>query len=330
MSQSECMSLQIGMIGCGGIARWHMSQLLKNPSVEIVALADPDSSQIERSVREYPALAGLPVYADFEDMLDKIALDAVEISTPHTQHIGQMQKCFAKGLHVLCEKPLVTSVEDAKRAIAARDQSGKVGLLAYQRHTQPEFRAIRDKIASGDFGAVQFVSAMQAQEWKRLTKGLWRQDPALSGGGQLNDSGSHLIDILLWTTGLRAETVAAVTDNRGTAVDINAAINLRFAGGAMGNISIVGDGHGWHEDVTIWCERGTFLVRNGKLSTVDEAGNKWSADQLVGGSNPDTNFVNAILGTEEVQSTFEDGLKVIELTEAAWSSAARGGATVVI
>jgi predicted dehydrogenase len=234
--------VRIGMIGCGGHARWHISNLCKVADARVAALADPNPAQIQRTQAMFPALAKVPAFSDFHAMLAQAELDAVVICTPHTQHVDQVIDAFGRGLHVLVEKPMVTSVEDAHRVLDAhRKAPGKVGAIGYQRHTQPEFIRLRQEIASGKWGAVTYLAALQCQEWKRLTKGTWRQDPQLSGGGQLNDSGSHLIDILLWVTGLRPASVSAVIDNLGTPVDINSSLSIRFAGGAMASVAIVGD-----------------------------------------------------------------------------------------
>jgi predicted dehydrogenase len=323
--------VRVGFIGSGGNARHHMGNVLKLSEFEIVALNDPNSAMIAQAKRDYPALESVPAFADYRDMLSSIEMDAVEISTPHTLHYQQVMDSLDRGLHVLCEKPLVCSVAHAREVIAKRDATGKVCMVSYQRHFQPEFRYIREKIASGEFGAVTFVSALQCQGWKRGTAGSWRQDPALSGGGQLNDSGSHLLDIILWITGLHVSKVSAFIDNCGTPVDINSALSITFKNGAQGNVSVVGDSAaGWHEDVTIWCERGVFFMRNGKLQVCDQRGNRYTFDSMPGGSTPDRNFLDAIQGRDTVQSPFECGLRVIELTESAWKSAAQGGAVVEV
>jgi predicted dehydrogenase len=322
---AEDSRIRIGFIGTGGNARWHMGQVLGLNEAAIAALADPNPAMIEAARRQHTALAETPAFSDYRQMLDEVELDAVEISTPHTTHKEQILSALDRKLHVLCEKPLVCSVADAHEVIAALSASGKVGLLSYQRHYQPEFRYIRSRIASGELGAVTFISALQCQNWKNGTKGSWRQDPAMSGGGQLNDSGSHLLDIILWVTGLAVQSVSAYIDNCGTPVDINSALSVRFVGGAQGTISVVGDAPDWHEDLTIWCERGFFLMRNGKLQVCDGAG-RYTFDSMRGGSFPDRNFIDAIRGRDEVQSPFECGLRVIELTEAAWRSGAQNGA----
>lgn len=318
---------RIAFIGAGGNARHHMGQVLTLPELEVVGLADTNPAMLEAAKRQHPALASVPVFADYKLMLDEVAADAVEISTPHTLHYEQVCACLDRGLHVLCEKPLVCTVAHAQDVVARAAESKGVTLLSYQRHYQPEFRYIRSSIASGQMGAVTFVNALQCQNWKHAVAGTWRQIPEMSGGGQLNDSGSHLLDILLWVTGLQVDTVSAFIDNCGTPVDINSALSVRFKGGAQGNISIVGDAPDWHEDVTIWCEKGFFLMRNGKLTVVDPSG-RFTFDSMRGGSSPDRNFIDAIMGRDEVQVPFECGLRVIELTEGAWRSAAAGGTPI--
>ncbi len=318
-------SVRIGMIGCGGMARAHLRQLSAIPEARVAALADPSGEQIAECVKQFPELSSVPVYADYREMLSKERLDAVEIGTPHTQHAAQILDSLAAGLHVLCEKPLVTSTADADTVIQALKDSGKVGLLSYQRHYQPEFRTLRERLQSREFGEVTFVSTILGQEWKRMTAGTWRQDPALSGGGQLNDSGSHFVDVLLWATGLTPETVVGFCDNRGAPVDIDSAAAIRFRGGALATITVMGDFPTWHEDWTICCERGGFLIREGKITLVQNDGSKTPAEPLEPGSDPDRNFVAAILRGEPVEANFEHGKSVIQLTEAVWQSSAKGG-----
>lgn len=318
--------VRIGFIGCGGIAHWHFRNLASVHDAEVVALCDPSEASIARAKREHPHLAALPVFSDYRKMLDTVEMDAVSINSLHTQHADQICDSFAKGLHVICEKPLATTVADCRRVVAARDAANKIGAIAYQRHVQADYRFIKQKLDSGAFGKPTYIAAYLAQGWKKGTAGTWRQDPALSGGGQINDSGSHVVDIMLHLTGLIPETVCAIMDNRGTPVDIDSSVSIRFQGGAIGNIAIVGDAPAWHEDFTLVCENGAFYYRSGKLSIVEGNGSRLEAVHLAGGSDVDRNFVDAILGRAEVAAPFDIGVKVIALTEAAWKSAAAGGA----
>lgn len=323
-------TVRIGLVGCGGFQRHRIANLFPIPEARITALMDIDPAQIELTKLRYPQLRDVPTFDDLDTMLARADIDAVFIATPHTLHHDQIVRSFEAGKHVLCEKPLVTSVVHAHDVIRSRDRSGKVGMVSYQRHFQAEYIYIREAIIAGRVGAPTCVQALNCQEWKRFTAGTWRQDPALSGGGQLNDTGSHLVDILMWVTGLRPAEVRAFCDNRGTPVDIDSSVAIRFEGGALGTICIWGDAPAWYEDVTIGCERGAFLMRNGKLSMFDESGNYLTCEGLRGGSTPDQNFIDVILGRAENLAPFECGLRVAELTEAAWRSAAQGGVGVAI
>jgi len=322
--------VRIGVVGCGGFARWHFGNLAKIPEAEIAAFAEPDPTQIERTVHQYSHLAGVPHHPSMEAMLSAEKLDAVLIVTPHTQHLSQIEAGFAAGVHVAVEKPLCHTVADCNAAIAARDRSGKIGFLSYQRHTQAEYRLIRQKVLGGEIGEVQYASVFLCQEWKKFTVGSWRQDPALSGGGMLLDSGSHMLDALLWCTGLQPETVSAFAECRSTPVEINSATSIRFSNGALGTLTVCGDAQAWREEFTIWGDKGSIFLRDGKITFVDRDGGRMVAEEVRGGSTPDANFVMSILGKEQVQSPFEAGLAVTRLTEAAYRSAAANGAPVSV
>ncbi len=321
-------NVRIGFVGAGGFARYRIGNMLKVSDAKVVAMVDPSANQIDQTRNSYPQLAEVPAYSTTEAMYDDVKLDAVVIQTPHAFHAPQILEAFSHKCHVCCEKPLVATVEEAHQVIAARDKAKKVGMVSYQRHTQGEFLLIRELIGSGKYGAVQMVHALLSQEWKRLTANTWRQKKELSCGGQLNDSGSHMLDILLWVTGLAPKRVSALTDHRGTEVDINSTLNIQFEGGALGSVCILGDGANWHEDLTIACDRATFYVRGGELTIVEENGTKLRVENPPGMGTPDQHFVDAILGRVPLIATFEDALKVARLTQAAWASDEKGGAPV--
>jgi len=318
--------VRVGIIGTGGIAQGHIRRLLANPDVEITALCDIRPIALEKTIERYPDLSKVPQFPDFREMIAAGNLDAVEICTPHTTHYEQIMTSLDKGLHVLSEKPMVCQVDQAHDVLKKIEATGKVFVLNYQRSYQPEFLYIKQAIASGEYGEVQFVQGLQGQEWLRACANSWRHDPALSGGGQLNDSGSHMLDILLFVTGLSVESVYGFIDNMTVPVDINSALSLKFVGGALGNISVVGNAPSWYEDITIWCAKGAFYMRNGKLEVSDAVGKRHfpAVEEMPKGNDPDSNFIAAIRGKQEIGSPAIWGLRVIELTEAAWRSASTG------
>ncbi|HOX38226.1 MAG TPA: Gfo/Idh/MocA family oxidoreductase [Candidatus Brocadiia bacterium] len=316
--------LRVGLIGCGGIMYGHVQRLLSTGKVDIVAMMDPIAEHIARHKAAAPAIKDAAEFKDYKKLL-AAPLDAVCIASPHVPHANQIVDSLKAGLHVLCEKPMVTSIADAKRVLAAEKKSKKVLLLSYQRHYHQIFRYLRRVAKSGQLGEIQFIQALQCQDWKRGVGGTWRQDPKIGGFGQILDSGAHLLDILMWTMDLRVTEVSAFMDNCETRVDINSAVAAKFSCGAVGNISIIGNAATWWEDITVGGSEETIFIRNGQLQ--HKAGRSGEMITVAGGeiSSPDHNFVDCILNKAENMSPSLSGLRVIELVEsAAKSSKAKG------
>ena len=318
------LPIRFGMIGCGGNAQGHMKRLLTDGRAEIVALCDLAPAALERTVQNYSQLADAPQFTDHRKMLQAVKLDAVEISTAHTAHYSQIMDSLKAGLHVLTEKPMVCTTAHAKRVIKLQQETGLVVGVAYQRHFQAPYRFCRELIASGRLGKVNFISALQSQNWLPNALTRWRGVPELSGGGQLNDSGSHLLDIILWMTDLEPAEVFAFSDNLTAQVDILTAIACKFRGGALCNISVVGHSVDWHEDISIWCEQGSLYLRGSEVQVSDQDGTRTADLSGQKSWDPDTNFLEALEGKDEVQAPPVCGLRTIQLTEATWNSAASG------
>ncbi|HHW10734.1 MAG TPA: Gfo/Idh/MocA family oxidoreductase [Firmicutes bacterium] len=324
MGNMQQTKRRIGFIGAGGNARGHMRNMMQVPGAQVVALADPSPASLAAAVKVTGE--GVSTYEDYRRMIAEETLDGVVISTPHTLHYEQVMTCLDKGLHVLIEKPMTCTSAHARDIIQKAAETGKVVLIGYQRHYEPRFRWVKKQIKDGLIGRVTFVQCFQSQNWLRSQQGKWRLDPALSGGGQLNDSGSHLVDIILWVTGLEADTVTAFVDKRGEAVDINSAVTVKFTNGAIGNISVVGDqvANGFWEDIIIAGEKGMiWLPHGGKVFVANEAAMTPQevtdfGDEPV--TNKDQNFIDCINGAAANEVPPICGLKVIELTEAIWRS----------
>lgn len=314
--------LRVGLIGCGGMMGVHTHRFLQRDDVRIVALCDIDGSQLARFQSRFPDLGQLPTFSSHEQMYedDDLELDAVVIASPHTVHKEQVVRAFEAGCDVLCEKPLATTTPDIQACIDARNKSGKIGALAYQRHGEGAFRWIKQTLEAGTYGKVRAIDCHLGQQWYQFTHGTWRQKVSLSGGGQINDSGSHMIDVLLWMTGLRATEVTAYMDNRDTEVDINSVVNLKFDNGALGTITIVGDAALWHERHYLWLEEAMIAVEDGKIVVTQRDGTLLHIDHFPHAIPPSDNFVEACLNGTPVMADFECGAATIALTEAAWTS----------
>ncbi|WP_274650871.1 Gfo/Idh/MocA family protein [Paenibacillus humicola] len=321
------------MIGVGGMGRQHIRKLLEVPEAEIAALADPSDAAVERVKTDFPQLADVAVYKDYKEAIAEAGADAAVIVSPHSMHFEQGMACLDGDLHVLMEKPFVAGSENAARIIARAEEKKRHLAVAYQRHLMGPYMYIHDLIAKGELGNINYICAYQAQRWLIGAKGTWRQNLALSCGGQLNDSGSHLLDVVLWLSGLEPESVSAFIDNRGTEVDIDSAVTVRFQGGAIATFNVVGSASiGWHEDVSIHGDKGSILYRNNKILVAREGERGLTEvpeEELPASSDPDRNFVDLVLGRiGEAAAPSSCGLRIARLTEAAWKSAAEGSRVI--
>nr|WP_238392537.1 Gfo/Idh/MocA family oxidoreductase [Paenibacillus antri] len=170
----------------------------------------------------------------------------------------------------------------------------------------------RSAIRSGEIGKLTSITASLYQEWREGTANSWRQDPSLSGGGFLMDSGSHIIDVLLWTTGLTPVEVKTQLHRQGSPVEIDTFSSIRFAEGAVAGLNLVGHAPCWHETYVFCGEAGGIFYDNGKI-TLRKAGEEPIVPKLPEpATNQDKSFIDAILGRHEVMVPGEFALKVGE------------------
>jgi predicted dehydrogenase len=317
--------VRVAFVGTGGNARAHMRDVHRDPLAEISALCDTSAQALADTVARLPELAAVPQFSDYRTMITEVKPDGVVISIPHTLHFAAAAYALEHGVSVESEKPLTCSPEDARALITRRDRTGLVLTVGYQRHYQGVWRWVHEHVAGGASGPVHFVEAWQCQNWGG---GGWRGVPELSGGGQLNDSGSHLCDMMLWAGGIRPTEVFAFQENRGLQVDRISAISFRFPGPGVGTMAIIGDSvRGMDEGMQFWCRDGRVRVdgidNQVKVTyfSPDGAAHPVAVEEIPDYPvNKDGNFVRCILGQDEPQVPAECGLAVAAFTEAVYRS----------
>lgn len=325
-------ALRIAILGCGGIAHSHVSSFLNMRDVAITGLADPRPEGIRRLRERFPSLTTVPDFETLDDLLSDIALDGIVILTPHTQHAAQIMTCLKHELHVLVEKPMVTTPQDGEAVVAAAATAGKEIVVSYQRHFQPAYLYIKKMIETGAIGELKALSAVQGQNWRKHTTDTWRQNEALSGGGMLMDTGSHLVDVLTWLVDQPVAWVMGHIDTEGAPVDVNSSVIIGFSGGAKATMTVIGDmpyvSTYVFEDVTISGTKGALLYRNGRVYNLGADGFTEPVI-LPAGSTPGRHWVDVIMGHTPNASPPLVGLRVAQLTAAARESS-RSGAVVHI
>jgi predicted dehydrogenase len=315
-------SIRIGMIGTGNIAHTHVKNLQSIENVQIVALSDP--SELSRQMlKQKFALDHASEFASHEEMLEQSELDAVIICSPHTLHYRHASDVLAAGKHVLVEKPLTCTSADTERLIAQAEQAGKVLQVSFQRHFIPHFMYIRQAIADGQIGRLTSVTATLYQDWKDSQAGTWRQNPSLSGGGMLMDSGSHIIDVLLWTTDLTPQSVTTQMHDQGSPVEIDTFTTIRFAEGPIGSLNIIGKTPAamFSETYAFIGEEGGIFYDNGKIVLRRNGADPIVPELPAATTSTDLSFVNAVRGNCEIAVPGEYALKVLQLTESIYAAA---------
>src|SRR5258708_23488456 len=144
-------------------------------------------------------------------------IDAVSIVTTNHMHFGPAKAFLEAGIHVICDKPLTTTVEDAKALAGIVRKSGLIFGLTHNYTGYPVVRQAREMIAARELGQIRVVQVEYAQDWLTTAveatgqkQAVWRTDPAQSGpAGSLGDIGTHAYNIACFVTGLRGERLAA-------------------------------------------------------------------------------------------------------------------------
>jgi len=319
-------SIRIAIIGCGGVARGHAWRFRNHKDAQIVALCDVNAESLERFRAEQ--LKGYepapPLFTDAAEMYREMRLDAVAILTPHTLHFGQGMQALEAGCHVLMEKPMVTSADQARRLAAKAEGSARILVIAYNTPCTPEFDFIRNAIRNKTLGRLELVNGYLCQNWMGWTTHTWRQDPALSGGGMSYDTGAHLLNSVCWSVESEIAEVFAFVDQHGSPVDINSSIHVRFANGVLAGLMVGGncpaEGTALH-----------FVFDGGRIETdgwnggwinVWRGWEKWKYPPITAvPQTPNDNFIDAILGRAQPRTSPRNGIIQCELMDAIYESA---------
>lgn len=238
------MKTVIATIGAGGMARNHLPVMLET-GADIRVICEPSAQNYELYADAMSELGAQPPpnQPDLTKLLDEYRheLDAAFIITPHNLHHDQAKACMEAGLDVLLEKPMVMNAAEAHSLIETRDRTGQHLVVAFQGGLSPQVRHVANLIQTGELGELLTVTGLVWQGWKDSVANTWRVVPEISGGGFMFDSGAHMLNTVCTLVGEDFANVAAWMDNRGMAVDINAAIMGRLKSGALVTISGCGD-----------------------------------------------------------------------------------------
>jgi predicted dehydrogenase len=322
--------IRLAIVGCGGMANgYHVQQLQKISDYKVVALCDIVKEKTADFKNRY--FNDAVEFDDFYKMLkDGPELDAVLLVTPHTVHYPHAKAALEKGINVMCEKPLVTSSKHAYDLWKTVKQTGKLLAITFQSAYSAEFGHLAQLRDEGKLGQVQNISGYVSQGWCKGTKGKWRQEPELSGGGYIYDTGAHLLNALMWLMNSPVVEVSCMMDNCGTPVDIRGSASLKFQNGVFGTITMAGNTPVFRTDIQIFTDSMVVITDQygGKLEMYDAAGKRMyphvPADSRPAAGTPHLNFADALLRGAPLRAPVRYGVLLSALMDALYESAKAG------
>lgn len=234
--------MKLGIAGIGRIAQDYIELICTGrvPGMAVGALSSRNAGHMEALQRQYPALAQVPCFADYGEMLRSGSIDAVLICTPHAQHPEMARQALAAGLHTLVEKPVGidrAALRGVETLLAEKPEL--VCGVMYVRRMSKAYGAIRRLMAEGTIGELVRATWLITNLYRTdayYASGSWRGTWAGEGGGLLMTQASHQLDLLQWLCGMPASVLARCsTVDRPLQVENEAELFLTYPNGARGH-----------------------------------------------------------------------------------------------
>jgi predicted dehydrogenase len=318
--------IKVGLIGAGGIATAHIHGYREHSDrIRVTAVADA----VEQTAADRAGELGATPYTDYRQMLEIEELDAVDICLPHHLHRDAIVAAAEAGKHILCEKPLCLTAQEAADVKAAVAAAGVTLMCAHNQLFLPAVAKAKELLDAGTIGTVYEVRTTDSfyNDFDPSTMG-WRASAATSGGGELIDTGYHPTYLLLHLAGgTPVEATAMLSTHRLKFMEgeDSAQVLVRFDNGVVGQLvtswayqpaavterfSAVGELGALHSDGNSL----TIRLRSGEISTIElEPVNTFVAE--IG------HFADSLLGKSRPLHTEEEGIAVLGILLAAYEGA---------
>ena len=319
--------LKFAILGCGRISTKHVEALIDNKDeAELVAVYDIIEELAVDKKNQYESViegANVKVYTDYNEFLKDKNIDVVTIATISGYHAQQAIDCLNHDKHVLIEKPMALTLEDADKIIKLGKEKNKKVCVSHQNRFIPAVQKLKRAIDEGRFG--KLIHGTARTLWNRndeyYKQASWRGTKALDGGTLMNQC-IHNIDLLLWMMGGEVERLYSETDTfiRNIETEDFGAILMRFKNGAVGIVegSVCVYPKNLEESLSIFGEKGTVVIKNGKIATwvfEDERDyDNFEYDESNLGHTPlYKDLIDAISSDREPLVNGEEGKKAIEI-----------------
>jgi 1,5-anhydro-D-fructose reductase (1,5-anhydro-D-mannitol-forming) len=315
-----------GIVGLGRIAETEIAPAVTAaPNSTLAGVVSRSAAKAREFAERHGAASA---YDDYRALLDDPSVDAVYIATPNALHADQVVAAAEAGKHVLCDKPLATTVADAERAVAACDAAGVRLGITFQTRNHEGMSDIRNLLAAGGIGSVRLVQ-VELGPGRKLPQN-WRTDPGLAGLGVMNNLGVHAYDLLRYLLGAEVVEATAVVDvEPGLEVDTLALALLRFANGALAYVNANQSLPNPQQHLAVYGTEGTVLGRDvtrpNLTGSISVTGRDGTTERTVSSAGAFLatlgNFADAVLAGRDPSPSGLDGLRSVEVTAALARSA---------
>ncbi len=262
--------IRIGIVGCGQMGRWHFDSYKKNPDVELVSFADLSFEKAKAFARE----VGGSAYISHKDMILNEKLDGVSVCTIPSTHREIVLDLLGAGINVLCEKPLATSVYQAKEMVNKAREKKLLLLPAFKFRFFEEVIRAKELLVNGGMGKVLNFRLMFGGYIDM--SGKWYSKEELSGGGVIMDNGPHALDLIHYLFGEIESVLTEAVSYQRLSVEDTANLGIHLKNGAFGTVNL-----SWSIAVPsktyleIYCEDGAILLDPEGISYRFKTWNEW-------------------------------------------------------
>jgi len=271
---------RVGIVGCGAIARQrHANEYRLRPDVEIAGFYDLSPQRANEMARKFGGRA----YQTMEEMFADADLDAVSICSANAYHADCTIKALNAGKHVLCEKPMATTLEDCEAMLAAAKKNGKRLFIGQNQRLAPAHVQAKGILERGELGRVisfQSTFGHKGPEMWSVDKSAdtWFFKKDLAAFGSMADLGIHKIDLMCYLIGDKVTSVYSklatlekkFLDGRPIEVDDNSVEILTFSKGTMGTVTTSWTHYGEEcNATTLYCEKGILRLYSNPKYTLE-------------------------------------------------------------
>ncbi|MEH7547524.1 Gfo/Idh/MocA family protein [Neobacillus vireti] len=339
--------VKIGVIGIGNMGSSHVQMINKGQikGAELTAVCSSNESRIEW-VKTHTK-GEVEIFKDVETFFNESGIEAVLIATPHYSHPELAKKAFAKGKHVLIEKPAGVYTKNVLEMNAAAKYCGKVFSIMYNQRANPLYQKVRDLIQSGELGEIKRTNWIVTDSYRPqcyYDSSKWRATWKGEGGGVLLNQALHQLDIWQWTTGLMPKSIRSVTSlgkYHDVEVEDDVTAFVEYENGATGVfIASTGEAPGTNR-LEIVGDRGKIVVENEELTfyQLTQSEREFNSSYTGGFGQPECekmkipvksdnanhaiivqNWIDAIVKNSPLLSPGEDGVKALEISNGIYLS----------